>query len=68
MKGKDRLSVVTIVMHSMHHTHIGVSNEDWAVKARKIGVHSRVFFSRDCAVEAGYQEARNQCMDLQISS
>ena len=59
---------MTIVMHSMHTTHIGDANEDCVVKARPIRIHSGVFFSRDCAVEEGYQVARNQCMDLQISS
>jgi len=52
----------------MHLKKIGVSNEDCAIKARKIQIHSGVFFSRDCEVEASYQVARNQCMDLQISS
>ena len=68
MKGQDRLSVVTIVMHLLHQTHIGVANEDCAVKARVIRIHSKLFFSSDYAVEAGYQVARNQSMDLQISS
>ena len=67
MKGSDGLSVVTIVMHSMHLTHIGFSNEDCTVKAKPIRIHSGVFFSNDCVVEAGCQEARNWCMEVQIS-
>ena len=57
---------VTIVMHSMHLTHIGVANEDCAVKASPIQFHSGVFFSRDCAVEEGYQDERNWCIEMQI--
>ena len=34
MKGQDRLSVVTIMMNWLNHTHIGVSNEDCIVKER----------------------------------
>ena len=63
MKGQDRLSVMTIVMHSMHHTSIRDANEDCAIKARQIRVHSGVFFNKDCVVEAGYHEARDRCID-----
>ena len=66
MKGQDGLSVVTIVMHLLHQTHIGVANEDCTVKTKVIQIHSELFFSRDCAVEAGCQEARNWCIDMQI--
>ena len=68
MKGQDGLSVVTIVIHLLHHTHIGVSNEDCVVKARVIRIHSELFFSRDFTVEAGYRVARNRCVDLKTSS
>ena len=44
---------VTIVMNLSHHTIIGEANEDFAVQARCIQVHSEPFTSRDCAVEAG---------------
>jgi len=57
---------VTIMMHSMHLTHIGDANEDCTVKARPIRIHLGVFFNRDCAVEVGCQEARNWCIDMQI--
>ena len=53
MKGQDRLSVVTIVMHLLHHTHIGDANEDCVSKAGVIRTHSEPFFSMDCAVEVG---------------
>ena len=59
---------MTIVMHSMHHTHIGVPNKDCTVKARPILIHSVVFFSRVCVVEVGYQEARNQCMEIPVET
>ena len=59
---------MTIVMHSMHLTHIGYVNEDCVVKERQDQIHSGVFFSRDCVVEAGYQEARNWYIDMQISA
>ena len=55
-------------MNSMHLTHIGDANEDCAVKARLIRIHSGVFFSKDCVVEAGCQEARNWCIDMKISA
>ena len=66
MKGGDGLSVVTIVMHSMHLTHIRDSNEDCAVKESPIQIHSEVFFNRDCAVKAGCKDASNWCIDMQI--
>ena len=53
-------------MHSMHLTHIGDGNEDCTVKKSPIRIHLEVFFSGDCAVEAGCQEARNWCIDMQI--
>ena len=53
MKGKDRLSVVTIVMHWLHQTLSGDANEDCAVKDGVIIIHSEPLFSRYCAVEAG---------------
>ena len=56
------------MMHSMHLKHIGDANDDCAVKARPIRNHSGVFFSKDCTVEAGFQEARNWCIDMQISA
>ena len=64
VKRQDGLSVVTIVMHWFHHTHIGVSNDVCAIKAKVIRIQSELLFSKDCAVEAGYQVARNQCMGL----
>ena len=51
-------------MHWLHHTHIGVANEDFTVQARPIQIHSGVFFNMDCTMEEGYQVARNQCMDF----
>ena len=44
---------VTIVLHCLHHTFIGDSNEDCTVNIGWIQVHSDPFFSRDFAVEAG---------------
>ena len=58
MKGKDRLSVVTIVMHSLHHTYNGDANEDFTVKDGVIRIHLELFFSKYCAVEAGLQVAK----------
>ena len=53
MKGQDRLSVLTIVMHLLHPTVSGDANEDCVSKAGEIQTDSEPFFSRDCAVEVG---------------
>ena len=59
---------MTILMYSMHLTHIGVANEDCVFKARPIRIHLGFFFGRDCTVEVGCQEARNWCIEMQISA
>ena len=53
MKGRDRLSVVTIVLHEFAPHMVGDANEDCVRKAGTIQVLSKPLFSSDCAVEAG---------------
>ena len=59
---------MTIVMHSMHLTHIGDDNENFTVKETPIRIHSGVLFNRDCTVEASCHEAKNWCIDMKISA
>ena len=53
-------------MHTCNQTHIGDSNGDCLVKARKDQIHSGIVINRDCVVEAGCQEAVNWCMFMTI--
>ena len=55
---------MTIVLQVLQHTVIGDANEDCVSKAGASRTHSEPFFSRDCAVEAGYQVAEIGACDL----
>ena len=52
------------MLHDLQHAVIGDANEDCAVKAGPIRVHSEPFFSRDCIVEADYQVAEIGACDF----
>ena len=58
------LSIATILLHDLQKPVIGDANEDCVRKAGPIRVHSKPFFSSDCAVEAGYQVADIGACDL----
>ena len=44
---------VTIVFHCLHQKFSGDAYKDCMRKAGEIGTHTKPFFNRDCAVEAG---------------
>ena len=55
---------MTIVLHDLQHKVVGDANEDCVRKAGEIQTHPELFFSRDCAVEAGYQVPEIGACDL----
>ena len=55
---------MTIIVHEFAPHIDGDANEDFAVHTRWIKVHLEPIFSRDCAVEAGYQVAEIGACDL----
>ena len=59
---------MTIVLHDLKHTMVGDAYEDCVSKAGAIQTHPELFFSRDCAVEAGYQVAEiGACVLLDLA-
>ena len=55
---------MTILLNDLQQPVIGDANEDCAVKAGPIQVHSEPFINSDCAIEAGYQVAEIGACDL----
>ena len=55
-------------MHGLHPTLSRDAYKDCVSKARVIDSHKEAFFSRDCAVEAGYQVAEiGACVLLDLA-
>ena len=57
MKELVCLSVMTIVLHFLHHTFFGDAFKDCMSKAGEIRVHLEPLFSRDC--DAGASAPKN---------